>query len=299
MNNIITKFSIKDLENLSGIKAHTIRIWEKRYNILTPSRTDSNIRYYDVKSLQKLLNVTLLYNAGVKISKIAKYDKHELQSKVREHVSKNENPDHSVALLKMAMLNFDQSLFEQTYNQLVADTSFRTVFLEVFVPILHNIGLQWQSDAIIPAHERFITNLIMQKLHVNIERAQKIAPVHTDKTYVLYLPVNETHELGLLYIHYELLVKGYRSIYLGPSVPIDNLKTVQDSHKRICFISYFTVQPILEDILVYLKEMNEELLLPANNELWILGRKTENIVMPPDWKYITKFNAIQDLLNKV
>ena len=220
MNNIKDQFSIKDLENLSGIKAHTIRIWEKRYNILHPDRTESNIRYYNTKNLQKLLNVTLLYNRGLKISKIGKIDDNEIQKLIREEISKGEVKEDFVNGLKMAMLNFNSGLFNVTYNKMLAEMSFRQIFLEVFVPLLNSVGLYWQSASITPAHEHFISNLIKQKLHINIERVQQ-SQFADDQVYVLFLPLNEIHELGLMYIHYDLILKEKHSIYLGQSVPID------------------------------------------------------------------------------
>ena len=133
MNNVKNIFSIKDLENLSGIKAHTIRIWEKRYNLLTPNRTDSNIRYYDISNLQKLLNVSLLNNHGLKISKIADLSESQILANVREVISKNGIESQSSNMFKLAMLNFDETLFVKTYNGLLAKYSFREIVKKIFI----------------------------------------------------------------------------------------------------------------------------------------------------------------------
>ena len=130
LDNIKSQFTIKDLENLSGIKAHTIRIWEQRYNILQPHRTDTNIRYYDLENLQKLLNVKLLYNSGFKISKIAALSPQELSLLVKEQTGLNEKEDATLNSFKLAMIKFDQQLFEQTYNELLAYKTVREIFLE-------------------------------------------------------------------------------------------------------------------------------------------------------------------------
>ena len=299
LNNISTVFSIKDLENLSGIKAHTIRIWEKRYNILEPLRTDSNIRYYDTKNLQKLLNVTVLYNNGLKISKIAKLEEEELEVKVREYASKAANVENSLSPLKLAMLNFDLELFEQTYNRLIAENTFRTVFLEVFIPFLHNIGLDWQSNSITPAHEHFISNLINQKLLINIERVQQEPLKHKEKVFVLFLPMNEIHTLGLLYLHYELLLKGYHSIYLGESVPIDNLKTFSGKYPNVTFVSYFTVKPDPDYVMDYLAEFKKEIDLGDTCDFWMLGRRTKGLDLTEDYKNMRIFENIKHLLEKI
>jgi DNA-binding transcriptional MerR regulator len=299
LNNISTVFSIKDLENLSGIKAHTIRIWEKRYNILEPLRTDSNIRYYDTRNLQKLLNVTVLYNNGIKISKIAKLEQEELEVKVREYASKGSNIENSLSALKLAMLNFDLELFEQTYNRLITENTFRTVFLQVFIPFLHNIGLEWQSNSINPAHEHFITNLINQKLLINIERVQQEPVKHKNTVFVLFLPMNEIHTLGLLYLHYELLLNGYKSIYLGESVPINNLLTFTDQYSSVTYVSYFTVKPDPDYVIDYLTEFNKEVNLSDSNKLWLLGRRVQDLKLPLEFKEMSIFENINHLLEKI
>lgn len=299
MNNIATLFSIKDLENLSGIKAHTIRIWEKRYGLLKPERTDSNIRYYDLENLKKLLNISILNSQGHKISRIAAYTPEELETKVREHTSDNEDHEHFINSLKVAMLNYDRNLFEHTYNSLVAESSFREVFVDVLVPFLQNIGLQWQSNSITPAHEHFITNLVKQKLLINIERVQQVLPKDPEEVYVLYLPMNEIHEFGLLYIHYELLLKGKYAIFLGQSVPSSNLFSVQKIFKKIHFISYFTVKPDPENILKYLEEFNQEVLKERDDSLTILGRRTHNLTLPDHLNHIKIYDDILKLTKSI
>ena len=204
INNIKNVFSIKDLENLSGIKAHTIRIWEKRYDILQPMRTDTNIRLYDLASLQKLLNITLLHDYGYKISKIATYPQDKIPSLVREIISNKTAKSHAISELKMAMMNFDHQLFFNTYNWLIAEKSFKEIFHQVFIPLMNELGLLWQSDTITPAHEHFITYLIKQKVMINTEKVQVLKPTKTDKVFVLSLPMNEIHELGLMYLNYEI-----------------------------------------------------------------------------------------------
>ncbi len=299
MNNIVSQFSIKDLENLSGIMAHTIRIWEKRYNILEPNRTESNIRFYDLQNLQKLLNVTLLYNSGLKISKIASLDEAELQVKVKEQVAASTETQHFIASLKLAMLNFDQSLFEYTYNRMVAESSFRSIFLDVFIPLLFNIGLEWQSNSITPAHEHFISNLIKQKLHINIERVQQNPPTDAKKAFVLFLPSNEIHELGLLYIHYELVLKGHRSVYLGPSVPRENLELIQNLFPAITFVSYFTVKPENDQLEEYVQGFDERILRPENDNFWILGQKVKNLEGSKFNDSVKLFSEINLLLSEL
>ncbi|NGY38471.1 MerR family transcriptional regulator [Flavobacterium sp. XN-5] len=298
MNNIKNVFSIKDLENLSGIKAHTIRIWEKRYNVLQPMRTDTNIRLYDLASLQKLLNITLLHDYGYKISKISAYPEAEIPQMVREIVSSKSAKNHAITAFKMAMMNFDQELFLNTYNWLSEEKSFKEIFHQVFIPLLEELGLLWQTDTITPAHEHFISCLVQQKLLVNTEKLQLVRPTQLDKVFVLSLPMNEIHELGLMYLNYEILYRGYKTIYLGESMPIDNLKDLKKHFNSIVFVSYLTVQPELSAINDYIVEMTNQL-VDESTELWYTGRLTQFI----DKKYLSDrivvFNSIAELIEKI
>lgn len=296
MNNIKNSFSIKDLENLTGIKAHTIRIWEKRYNLLEPERTDTNIRTYNLENLQKLLNVSFLNNNGYKISKISNLDKAKIPELVNEINQKNNEQDHAIKDFKLAMLNFDQALFYSTYNNLKTNKSFKDIFYNVFIPLLSELGILWQTGTITPAHEHFISTLIRQKILVNTELVQSENIPNSNKIFVLYLPDNEIHELGLMFINYELASKGFRTIFLGQSVPIDNLKSLLHLNGEIIFISYFTIKPEKEHLLDYLSEFQKEILNGNDSKFWILGYMLEHLdhrLLPNN---ISTFKSIEDLV---
>jgi len=298
MNSVKNIFSIKDLENLSGIKAHTIRIWEKRYNILEPMRTETNIRFYDLASLQRLLNITLLHNHGYKISKISKIPPENIPTMVREIISDKSAKHHAINAFKIAMMNFDQALFFNTYNRLLAEKSFREVFNDVFIPLMNEIGLLWQTDTITPAHEHFITYLIKQKVLINTEKLQILLPKHTDKVFVLYLPLNEIHELGLMYLNYEIIFSGYKTIFLGESVPIDSLKHLKKYFENIVYLSYLTVEPNKEEINDYIKKIKADV-LDDNSEIWLIGRMVDFI---DDTNINTKIkihHSISELVNNL
>lgn len=298
MNNVKNVFSIKDLENLSGIKAHTIRIWEKRYNVLEPTRTDTNIRLYDLASLQKLLNITLLHNHGYKISKISKYPPEKIPQLVREIVSEKSAKSHAISAFKMAMMNFDHTKFFSTYNTLLAEKSFREVFYEVFIPLMTELGLLWQSDTITPAHEHFLSYLIKQKLMINTEKVQVLEPTKLDKVFVLYLPMNEIHELGIMYLNYEILDHGYKTIYLGESVPTDSLNDLNKYFDNIIFVSYMTVQPDKEHVNDYIKEI-QQTVLKDDSEIWLIGRMVDEI-KPSTLNSVTRvFGSIADLVKEL
>jgi DNA-binding transcriptional MerR regulator len=298
MNNIKSVFSIKDLENLSGIKAHTIRIWEKRYNVLEPMRTDTNIRMYNLDNLQKLLNITLLHKHGYKISQISKLTKDRIPVLVNEIISDKSFKNHAISSFKMAMINFDQTLFITTYNELLLQKSFREVFFEIFLPLIGEIGYLWQTNTISIAHEHFISYLIKQKILLNTETLQAKNPTKDDKVFVLYLPENEIHELGLMYLNYEIQLSGYKTIFLGESVPMESVKDMKKYFNNLVFVCYMTVEPISKEVNNFLKEVQIEL-LGDNTEFWAIGRMVEHIDPKLINNTLKKFTSINDLVKEL
>lgn len=294
LDNIKQDFTIKDLENISGIKAHTIRIWEKRYNLLEPKRTDTNIRYYSHQNLQKLLNVVLLTKNNFKISKIAKMSEEEILLQSREIAFASGVNDDAINAFKLSMLQFDKVLFNSTYNKLLKTKSFREIFKEVFIPFLNHIGLLWQTDTLIPAHEHFISNLISQKIHLSTENLEN-GSKQNKKIYILYLPENEIHELGLLYLNYELVLRGSQTIYLGQNLPLDNLSYFFKNKQELCFITSLTVQPYEDKIEDYFNQI-ESILKDTKHEFIAIGRKTSSL-KNKDYKFnISFFDSVSDLL---
>lgn len=296
MNNIKSVFSIKDLENLSGIKAHTIRIWEKRYNVLEPMRTETNIRLYDTANLQKLLNIKLLHKHGYKISAIAKLSKEQIPELINEIITDKTFKSQAISSFKMAMINFDQTLFTTTYNRLLSEKSFSEVFYEVFLPLVNEIGVLWQTDTISPAHEHFVSYLIKQKILSETEKIQSNPHSKPDRIFVLYLPLHEIHELGLMFINYEILSRGYRTIYLGGNIPIFCLKDLKKYFDNITFISYMTVEPTKSEINTYVKNIEQDI-LEETSKLWAIGRSTEYIDLKLHSQKISIFNSIKDLID--
>jgi DNA-binding transcriptional MerR regulator len=293
--NVKTVFSIKDLENLSGIKAHTIRIWEKRYDILRPMRSDTNIRNYDLENLQKLLNVVLLNSYGYKISRIAEHSSEKIELLVREIISEKSVKNHAINAFKMAMINFDQALFFNTYNSLLSEKSFRDVFYEVVIPLMNEIGLLWQAGTITPAQEHFISFLIKQKLLLNTEKLQILEPTRTDKVFVLYLPENEIHELGLMYLNYEILLNGFKTIYLGESVPVNSLTDMKKYFDSIVYISYLTIEPTKDAINDYVDEVKSKI-IDQNSQIIFLGRMVEFIDTNKLSDKVAVYNSISDFV---
>ncbi len=298
MNKVKQQFSIKDLENLSGIKAHTLRIWEKRYQIFNPSRTETNIRLYSLDELQKLLSISFLNGYGYKISRVAEYSEAELNKLVKQVYSEKTNAGFSINVLKVAMLNFDAVLFNETYRELSKTKNFSQIFLQVYIPFLREIGMLWQTNAIKPIHEHFISYLIHQKLIENISLIQTEEQlINNDRTIVLFLPENEVHEISLMFINYQLISKGYRTIYLGSSVPYNDLLELNKFYDNVQYVSYFTIMPHIDDVDKYLSDFQKDILDNNSSKLYISGNQSKKI----DAKYssVFKFDAIEDLVDSI
>ncbi|WP_026978232.1 MerR family transcriptional regulator [Flavobacterium tegetincola] len=280
MNTFRNAYSIKDLENISGIKAHTIRIWEKRYNILEPMRTDTNIRYYDFMSIKKLLNITLLHNHGYKISKISQYPSEDIPNLVKEIITDKTYKSHAINAFKVAMLNFDREAFLKAYEQLLANKSFTSIFKDVFVPLLNEIGLLWQTNTITAAHEHFITNLIKQKLEVELEIISRSQVIVQDKVFILFLPIQEIHDLGLKYLNYEVVKNGYKTIYLGENIEIEDLHKMTEQFESPVFLTYITTSPMADEINGYITKLQQTILDNSPQaELWITGIGIDSLQM--------------------
>lgn len=245
-----TKYSIKDLEHLSGVKAHTLRIWEQRYGFIKPQRTHTNIRYYCDEDLKLLLNAAVLLKSGMKISQVSKLSHEDLRHKVLEEAQYKGDLESQINSLKLAMLDLDEDLFNRVFNASLVRVGADETFSKLVAALIYDLGVLWQTNAISISHEHFVTSLLKQKLFASID--QLVVPKSANmKTYVLYLPEDELHELGLLYIHYKLLKAGHRSIFFGQSLPWAFLKEIADKVKPDFFISLFTINPPTESLTTY------------------------------------------------
>ncbi|TSA43643.1 MAG: MerR family transcriptional regulator [Chitinophagaceae bacterium] len=214
-------FTIKDLENLSGIKAHTIRIWEQRYSFLKPSRSDTNIRYYSNEELKKLLNIALLNKYGYKISHIDKMNEAELQEKLLTLTQTQAQQERLLNDLIQYMVDFDMEKFEILLDSCILAKGIERTVNQIIFPFLEKIGILWLTNHINPAQEHLVTNIIRQKLILGIEQINGV--LQKNKTILLFLPEGEYHELGLLFMNFLLKSRGVKTIYLGASVPIADM----------------------------------------------------------------------------
>lgn len=235
------KYSIKELEKLSGIKAHTIRIWEKRHKIITPSRTTTNIRYYSDEDLKKIINVSLLNSSGIKISKIADMSPEVMHSQVMQISDQKAEAPVYIDQLVVAMIDLEEEAFEKTLNNLILLHGFEKTITEIVYPFLEKIGILWQTQNITPAQEHFISNLIRQKMIVAIDGLP--IPPKTSKKALLFLPEGELHELGLLFYHFLTRKAGYRTYYLGQNVPHKDLLSIYSKHSPDLIVTSITSAP--------------------------------------------------------
>lgn len=225
IENRMSRFSIKDIELLTGIKAHTLRIWEQRYDILKPHRSETNIRWYDDEELKLLLNISLLNEEGHRISQIAKLSREEIQQSVINYSDLSREPSLHIRLLIAAMIQLDEAAFEKVLSTCILQHGVECTMMDVVFPFLNQIGLMWQTGTIHPAYEHFISNLIRQKLMVAID-GQALAAEHSAKKFLLFLPEGEDHEIGLLFGNYLIREAGHNSLYFGQSLPVADLGRV-------------------------------------------------------------------------
>jgi len=220
--NFMASYSIKELENLSGIKAHTIRIWEKRYGIIKPARTDTNIRYYCDNDLKRLLNIAILNRYGMRISDISKLSNPEMNEKVINVSSDSSNAESNIENLIVAMVEMDEYKFDRILSRYIMHEGFENSVIKVIFPFFQKIGLLWQTGSINPAHEHFVSNLFRQKLMVAIDNIV-VTESQTAKKFLLFLPEAEYHELALLFYNYLIKKSGRLVYYLGSSVPFGDV----------------------------------------------------------------------------
>jgi DNA-binding transcriptional MerR regulator len=233
------QYSIKDIESLSGIKAHTLRVWEQRYDILRPHRTETNIRYYNDDQLKMILNIALLNKNGYKISKIAEMDQEQIRDIILHLTDNSEGRDGLLDSLIHAMVDFDEVRFEKTLNTAIIRMGFADAFEQLLLPFLERTGLLWSTGVIKPVQEHFMSNLIKRKLAVAIDN-QFITRHQYTRKFVLFLPEGEWHEVMLLFTDLLLRINGHEVIYLGCSVPMDDIYTLGKVFKPDYLVSFIT-----------------------------------------------------------
>lgn len=290
------RYSINDLEKITGIKAHTIRIWEKRYRIVEPMRTQTNIRYYSDNDLRRLMNVAILNKYGYKISNIQSMSSDELNTCVINLANQDIDNDHQVDNLVMAMIEIDEQRFDKIISSSIIKHGFDYTFENLLYKFLEKIGVLWQVGNVNPAQEHFITQLIRQKILLAIDGQQEYR--NNYKTFLLFLPEHEYHEIALLYLHFLIRKKGHKVIYLGQNVPLINLKDIFEIHQIDYMVtSVASKQPgeAIEEILNELSTLygDKQILIGGN----CLSDKT--ITLPDNVKSFSSLGDFKDFLDKI
>jgi DNA-binding transcriptional MerR regulator len=247
-------YSIKELEKLSGIKAHTIRIWEKRYNLFEPHRTNTNIRYYTDNELKKILNVAVLNRHGIKISSIAKLNDLELREEIIRVSASSDSSDTLIDSMILSMIDLDEYKLESVIDKSIRKIGLKSTVIEVLYPFLEKVGILWQSGDVYPAQEHFVTYLIRQKIISATEQLSRAFNADAKK-FLLLLPEGEWHEIGLLFSHYLIREANHEVIYLGQSVPYSDVLALGTA-KNFDFILFsstasktsFDLNSYLEDL---------------------------------------------------
>jgi MerR family transcriptional regulator, light-induced transcriptional regulator len=287
------KYSIKELENLSGIKAHTIRIWEKRHRLIEPQRTKTNIRFYSDDDLKKIISIAVLNNNGIKISKIVKLSLSEIYQQVSELSESKNDIAIYIEQLIVAMIDMEEELFEKLLGSLTLKFGFEKTMLEIIYPFMEKIGVLWLTDNITPAQEHFISHLIRQKIIVAID-ALPLAPKSATRA-VLFLRETELHELGLLFYHYIIKKMGIRPYYLGQTVPHSSLKAACQEHKPHLLITSFTSGPKPVELQKYLNQLSSDF---SDVKILVTGYvfKKTTVVLPPNMQTFANAMTLREIL---
>lgn len=292
-----SSYSIKDLSQLSRIKPHTLRVWEQRYGILKPERTESNIRRYSQEELKYLLNVAILYENGFKISRIANLSQEQLSQEVRSlAIATVPYPSH-VQNLVLSMLEMDEDRFNRQLTTHVMAFGMEETITQIIYPFLHQIGILWHTNTINPAQEHFITHLIRQKLMVAIDGLGNDRLRDDHQRIMLFLPEGELHEIGLLFANYLVRHSGHKCIYLGQSLPLGDLAEIQKERKADIILTIITATPCLEDVQPYLNKLKKAV---PDTPVWLSGFQvlSQQLELPPLFELVRDTTDLKNKLSR-
>jgi MerR family transcriptional regulator, light-induced transcriptional regulator len=248
-------YSIKDLEQLSGIKAHTLRIWEQRFNFISPQRSDTNIRFYNDRDLRLVLNISLLKDHGYKISEIAQMQYDELNNEVLSLSEKQLSYPDQIQALTISMISLDEDAFDKIMSDNINQFGFENTMMNIIYPFLIKIGTLWVTGSIGPSQEHFITQLIRQKITVAIENIPRnLKP--TARKFILFTPEGEYHDIGLLFAYFILKSRNHKVYYLGQSLPFHDLQFVIEKHQPDAIFTAITSLPTHADVQNYVSKMS-------------------------------------------
>lgn len=287
-------FTIKDIENLSGVKAHTIRIWEQRYNFLKPQRTETNIRSYTNEELKIILNIALLNKFGFKISHINKMNASEISQKLYTLSHQQAQHERIVNELISFMVDLDMDRFEECLDRQIEENGIEKTIIEIVFPFLAKIGILWVTNNINPAQEHLVTNIIRQKIMVGIETA--FSRIKSNKIALLFLPEGEYHELGLLYVCYLLKINGVKVLYLGADVPLDDLNFIVKAKKPDYLYTHLTAVANNFNIEKFMNNVHSQIGdIPViiSGPLTVTYKKS----IPPNFNFIKSLHEVKEFIS--
>ncbi|MEO9482340.1 MAG: MerR family transcriptional regulator [Ekhidna sp.] len=284
-------YSIKDLEHLSGIKAHTIRIWEQRYDLFSPQRTETNIRFYNDVDLKLILNIAMLKDHGMKISKIVAMPMDLLEEGVRKISIENRSHQDQISALTLAMIDLDEEEFSSLLEESINMLGFEKTMMEIIYPFMHKIGILWMTNSINPAQEHFITHLVRQKLIVATDQAESS---NSGPLFLLFLPEGELHELGLLFANFLLRSKGVRTIFFGQTVPIDAIEEVYLKLNPQFIITAMTTAPESKEVPKFVKRLGSKF---QNCQVYVTGSRVigQDLEFPSNVSILNQFDDLIEL----
>jgi DNA-binding transcriptional MerR regulator len=294
------KYSISDLERISGVQSHTIRIWERRYAALVPMRSAGNTRFYDDNQLRRLLNIVGLSKSGLKISHVCAMKEEEMNLLLKKNVAESDSPVEKYELYISQLLSFglsyDEFRFDQLITKAIAEYGLKDTYINIMYPLLVRLGLMWRTDNICPAQEHFLSNIIRHRISSATERIslKKKCP----STWVLFLPEEDDHDIGLLFANYLLKAAGNKVIYLGAKVPVESVKDVV-SKLEVGHLLLFMArnQPTLTTD-EYLKELSDAF---VNQEIHVAGssRVLDNVRMEDNVKWMKSIADLEEIIDKI
>lgn len=285
-------YSMSQIETLTGVKSATLRVWERRYSFLKPMRTETNIRYYSDAEIRKILNISILINNGYRVSKIDKMSEDEVHSLVLKLNSMSSAKfDDDLNRLVLAMIEFDEISFSIIFQRHITRNGLMSTILNLIYPFLHHVGVLWSTNKTIPAHEHFMSNLIRRKIIAATDmvgESKENAPV-----IIIFLPENEDHEIGLLLANYIARDLGFKVLYLGQNVPIENIIEVNENIGINVLLTMF-VTPITKEYHSYFKESFEKIGIPL-----LISGNYDISNSPSNFEYIGDPNSLIERLKLI
>lgn len=283
-------YSIKDLEHLSGIKAHTIRIWEQRYDLFSPQRTATNIRFYNDEDLKLILNIASLKDHGFKISKIVAMPKELLEEEVQKIGFENRSHQDQISALTLAMIDLDEEGFAEILDECTSMIGFEKAMMDIIYPFMRKIGILWLTNSINPAQEHFITHLVRQKLIVAIDNIEVSS---SGPLFLLFLPEGELHELGILFANFLLRVKGSKTMFFGQTVPLDAIEEVYLQVNPEYIVTALTTAPESKDVQKFISRLGTKF---KDAKVFVTGSRVigQDLEFPSN---VDVLNQFEDLIN--